>query len=115
MEVKTYYRKLREVEARLPDEVILISKETPEGGRAGRFTEAPRTVAARLIVEGVAEQASEADAESFREQLRQNHSDETRRRAAASIQVNVITEEQARALVSKPAPRTKTETKTEKS
>jgi hypothetical protein len=117
MEVKTFYRKLREIEAILPDEVILISKETPEGGRAGRFTEAPRAVAARMIVEGIADQASEADAESYREQVRVNHSEETRRRAAASIQVNVITEEQARALISKPSPasRTKIETKTEKS
>jgi hypothetical protein len=117
MDVKTYYRKLREIEAILPDETILISKETAEGGRAGRFTEATRAVAARLIVEGVAEQASETDAERFREQLRQDHSDETRRRVAASIQVNVITEEQARALVSKPSPasRSKAETKAEKS
>ena len=117
MEVKTFYRKLREIEATLPDEVILISKETPEGGRAGRFTEAPRAVAARLIVEGVAERASDADAEQYGEQVRQAHSDETRRRAAASIQVNVITEEQARALVSKPSPasRSKAETKAVKS
>jgi hypothetical protein len=115
MEVKTYYRKLRDIEATLPNEVILISKETAEGGRAGRFTEAPRAVAARLIVEGVAEQATEADAESYRERVRQDHSDETRRRAAASIQVNVITEEQARALVSRPAPRSKSDTKTDKS
>jgi hypothetical protein len=120
MDVKTYYRKLREVEAILPDETVLISKATEEGGRAGRFTEAPRAVAARLIVEGVAEQASEADAEHYREQVRQNHSDEIRRRAAASIQVNVITEEQARALVSKPSPAlptragAKVETKAEK-
>jgi hypothetical protein len=104
MDVKTYYRKLREIEAILSDETVLISKETAEGGRAGRFTEAPRAVAARLIVEGVAEQASKADAERYHEKVRQNYSDETRRRAAASIQVNVITEEQARALVSKPAP-----------
>ena len=110
MEVKTYYRKLREIEATLPDEVILVSKETAEGGRAGRFTEAPRAVAARLIVEGVAEQAREADAERYREQLRQDDSDETRRRAAASIQVNVITEQQARALVSQPSAASRTPT-----
>ncbi|GEM_PF-633260 len=113
MEIRTFYRKLREIEATLPDEVILVSKETPEGGRAGRFTEAPRSVAARMIVEGVAEQASDADAESYREQVRANQVEEKRRRAAASIQVSVITEEQARALSAKPAAsaRGKNETK----
>jgi hypothetical protein len=117
MDVKTYYRKLRETEGLLPDEVVLVSKDTPEGGRAGRFTEATRAVAARLIVEGVAERATEADAERYREQVRENHSEETRRRAAASIQVNVITEAQARALISKPSTpsRSKTDPKAEQS
>src|SRR5947207_6351446 len=109
MDLKTYYRKLRDLEATLPDEVVVISKETPEGGRAGHITEAPRHVAARLIVEGAAEQASAADAEQFREQVRENQVEERRRRAAASIQVNVITEDQARALVSKSSPHRSTQ------
>jgi hypothetical protein len=103
MDMKKYYKKLREIEATLPDEVVLISKDTPEGGRAGVFTEAPRPVAARLIVEGAAERASEEDAAVFVKETRERHTEELRRRAAASIQVSVITEDQARALSTTPS------------
>ena len=109
MDLKQYYKKLRELEAALPECVVLVSKETPEGGRAGRFTETPRTVAARLIAEGAAEQASETDTERFRQETEQQRSDEERRRAASRIQVSVITEDQARALTSKPAFKPKAE------
>jgi hypothetical protein len=105
MDMKTYYKKLREVEASLPDEVVLVSKDTPEGGRAGRFTEAPRYVAARLITEGVAERASDQDAAVFAKETREGQSEELRKRAAASIQVNVISEDQARALSSTLSPK----------
>jgi hypothetical protein len=102
MDMKAYYQKLRAIEAGLPDEVVLISKATPEGGRAGQFTEASRAVAARMIADGWAEQASAADTEQFRAQVQDNHTEEVRRRAAARIQVNVITEDQARALGATP-------------
>lgn len=98
MDMKKYYKRVREIESTLPDEVVLISKETPEGGKAGRFTEAPRHTAARLIAEGVAERASDADSAAFIETTREQHADELRKRAAASIQVSVVTEEQVRAL-----------------
>jgi hypothetical protein len=101
MNMKTYYKKLREVEASLPDEVVLVSKDTPEGGRGGRFTEAPRHVAARLITEGVAERASDEDAAAFVNATREAHAEELRKRAAASIQVSIVTEEQAHAISNK--------------
>ena len=90
MDLKAYYKKLRETEAALPAEVILVC--------AGQFTEAPRAIAARMIVEGSAELASDADAAKFCEQVHEQYIEEQRRRAAASIQVSVITEEQARAI-----------------
>src|SRR5258708_24407844 len=102
MDMKAYYQKLRAIEASLPEEVVLLSKATPEGGRAGQLTEAPRAVAARMIADGWAEEASETDAARFREDTRSDHVEETRRRAAASIQPNVITADQARALSPTP-------------
>ncbi len=107
MDMKVYYQKLRAIEAALPDEVVLVSKATPEGGRAGQFTEASRAVAARMIADGNAEQASESDTERFRARVAEEHTEELRRRAAASIQVSVITEDQARALSAKPSIRSK--------
>ena len=53
MDLRSYYRKLREVEATIPDEhVVLVSLATPEGGKAGVRTEAPKAIAAKLIAEG---------------------------------------------------------------
>ena len=110
MDLKNYYQRIREFEASLPGEsVVVVSRATPDGGCAGRFTEVPRTVAARMLADGIAEIAAEADAARFAEETLTNHAEEERRRAAARIQVNLITEGQARALSAGPAPRVKRE------
>jgi hypothetical protein len=98
MDLRTYYRNLRELAATLPDPAVVVSRATPDGGVAGRLTEAPRDVAARLIFHGFAELASDGDAAAFRAELLQRKGEEEARRAAARIQVNVVTEEQVRAL-----------------
>ena len=103
MDLKTYYQRIREVSATLANEsVVLVSRATPGGGRADRFTEVPREVAARMLVEGVADLATEAQATQFTQQTKTLQAEEESRRAAARIQVNVISEKQARALSSKP-------------
>lgn len=96
MDLKTFYRKIREVEAAIPgDCVVLRSHATPDGGREGVLVEAPRSVAARLIVEGRAELATAEQAAAFREGLRTAQAEEESRRAAARIQVNVISQQDA--------------------
>jgi len=99
MDLKSYYRRMREVEAEIPEEsVVLVSRATPDGGRAGLLVEAPRAVAARLIAEGAAERAPAPQAAEFRKGLQAARVQEEGRRAAARIQVSVITEAEARAL-----------------
>lgn len=97
MDLRNYYRKIREARAGIPEEwPVLVSRATPEGGRAGVLLEASREVAARMMVEGTAELATPQQATAFREQLRRMQAEEEARRAAARIQVNVITEADAR-------------------
>ena len=99
MDLKNYYQRIRELEASLPGEsVVVVSRATPDGGRAGCFTEVPRAVAARMVADGIADIAGEANAARFAAETLTRHAEEERRRAAAHIQVNLITEEQARAL-----------------
>ncbi len=99
MDLKKHYHRIREISASLPDDsIVLVSRATPDGGRPGCYVETTREVAARMIADGTAELASEADAARFREEARQQQAEEERRRAAARIQVSVITEEQARKL-----------------
>jgi hypothetical protein len=98
MDLRTYYRKIRELSATLPDPAVVVSLATTDGGIAGRLTEAPRDVAARLIHEGFAQLATDDQAAAFRQEAQRLQGEEESRRAAARITVNVVTEEQVRAL-----------------
>ncbi len=70
MDLRSYYKKVRDAEAELKgEEVVLVSLETTEGGKPGVYTEAPRGVAARLIAEGRARVATAEEAAAFREGL----------------------------------------------
>jgi hypothetical protein len=104
MDLKSYYRRIREVEAGIPeDQAVVVSRATAEGGREGALTEAPRAVAARLVVQGAADLATPEQAREFRQRLRARQAEEEARRAAARIQVNIISEADARALAGGPA------------
>ena len=62
MDVKQYYRKIKEVEATLVDTYpIVVSLETSDGGKAGVVSEVARSLAAKLIVEGRAALATAAE------------------------------------------------------
>lgn len=68
MDLRAYYKKVREAEATLTEEhMIMVSFATSEGGKPGVRTEASRAIAARLIAEGCARVATEEEARDFRE------------------------------------------------
>lgn len=98
MDLRVYYQKLRKVESEIEDPyVVIISRETPDGGRAGVKFEAPRNIAARLIVEEKAELASATVAAAFR-------ADAERRSKAAAEASNNLSEIEVRALRSALRP-----------
>jgi hypothetical protein len=91
MDLRSYYRKVKDTEERLKGaEVVLVSLETPEGGKEGVRTEAPRNVAARLIAEGRARVATDAEAVEFREGLRAARQKHEREEAARRVQIVVM-------------------------
>jgi hypothetical protein len=52
MDIRVYFQKIREAERTIQDPwVVVVSLETPEGGKPGRATEVSRASAAQLIVE----------------------------------------------------------------
>ena len=70
MDLKVYYRKVRELEAQLPEtDAVVVSLETPDGGYAGVTSEVPRGIAAKLIVEGKAQLASASEVSEYRERM----------------------------------------------
>src|SRR5580704_12893325 len=67
MDLRVYFRKLRGIEAELPDPyVVVVSLETSDGGKPGTRTEVPRYLAAKLIVEDQATLATPEEAAIFR-------------------------------------------------
>ena len=69
MDLQIYYKKIRELEAGLRDpSVVVVSRETPDGGRDGVRTEVPRRIAAKMLVEGAARLATPDEAREFQEQ-----------------------------------------------
>jgi len=66
MDLRHYYQKIREIESKIAEEfTVVVSHETPDGGKAGTKTEVPRRLAAKMIVDGIARLAQDAEREAF--------------------------------------------------
>jgi hypothetical protein len=66
MELRSFFQLLREAEAAITSEhVVVASEATPDGGKAGIFTEVSRANAARLIVERRARLATADESAAF--------------------------------------------------
>jgi hypothetical protein len=98
MDLRAYYRRIREIEAQLPaDEVVVVSNETPDGGISGVRTEVSRRVAARLLAEGRGRLATEAEAEEHRREMHEAHRRAQEMAAASKVQIAVVSETELRA------------------
>lgn len=93
MDVRQYFRKLRETEANIPDSYPLVmSLETEDGGKAGLITEVHRHVAAKMIVEGRAVLANEEEKNRYREQQISAQKTAEKEQLAKRLQVAIVTE-----------------------
>ena len=98
MDVRSYYKKVKDTEEKLKgSEVVLVSLATPEGGKEGVRTEAPRSVAARMIAEGRSRVASATEAAEFREGLRAARQKHEREEAARRVQIVVMPQAEEKA------------------
>ena len=99
MDLKVYYRKLREIVKDLEEEFVVVSSlATPDGGVAGRLTEVTRELAARMVADGLAEMAGKDEGESFREKTAEEKKQADQKRASEKIQFAVLTEADLRNL-----------------
>ena len=66
MDTKTYFRKIRALEQQIEDrDVVVVSLDTPVGGKAGLAMETTRFLACKLVVEGKARLATAEEAAQF--------------------------------------------------
>jgi hypothetical protein len=70
MDLRKFYQRIRGIEAEVHEEfAVIVSRTTPDGGRAGVKCDVPRAVAARLVAEEKADLASPEEAERFRTEV----------------------------------------------
>jgi len=101
MDLRVFFQKLRKIEQEIVDQhVVVISHETPDGGRAGRLAEVSRSNAARLILEGHAQLATAEEAAEFRAAARKALEEAQQRLLADKVHINVISDADLRALKS---------------
>jgi len=97
MDLKQYFRKVRQVEAGLIETFpLVVSLETPDGGKAGLVSEISREGAAKMIVEGRAMLASEEEKELYRQQQAQVKRAAEKAELAKRVQVAIISEHDLR-------------------
>ncbi|MEO7142218.1 MAG: hypothetical protein ABI165_01805 [Bryobacteraceae bacterium] len=105
MDLRMFYQKMRRIEAEITDhDVVVISRETADGGRAGVATEVPRGVAAKLIVEDRARLASPEEAAEYRAAVVERARKAEQLANANKLQVTLISEPELRALKSAIRP-----------
>ncbi len=92
MDLRAYYRRLRELEKGFQEEFVVVkSLATPDGGIAGRLTEVSRAVAAKMIADGMAEAAGREETAKYRRDVAKQKEQEDEKRAAAQAPFAVLT------------------------
>jgi len=99
MDLRLYYQKIREAASSIADAfVVVVSKETADGGKDGILTEVTRAVAAKLLVEGLARLASAQESGAFRQQQADAKRLAEQMAAAAKVQLAVLSTEELQTL-----------------
>ena len=105
MDLRVFYQKLRKIEEEIAEStVVVVSHETPDGGKAGRKAEVARGVAARLILEGRARLTTPEEAAEYRHALETATREAEQRAMAEKVHVNVISDADLRAIKNTPRP-----------
>lgn len=91
MDLKRYYQKIRQVESTIADAfAVVVSLETPDGGRPGTLTEVPPRVAAKMVVDGVAKLATEEEAQRLHAAQAEAQRAAEEAAAASRVQLTVL-------------------------
>ena len=93
MDIRIYFQKVSSLESTIVGQhVVVVSLETPEGGKAGVLTEVDRKFAARLVVDGRATLATPEESKQFREDAAAAKKAFEDNQKASRVQVTVISE-----------------------
>jgi hypothetical protein len=91
MDLRLYYQKIRDAQAKITDPCpVIVSRETPDGGKEGTLTEVPVGIAAKMIVDGAARLATAEEARTFRQAQAEAKRFADEAEAARKIQVTIV-------------------------
>jgi hypothetical protein len=91
MDLRSYYKKVRDAEAGLPEgHIVMMSLATSEGGKEGVRTEVSRATAAKLLAEGRSRVATSEEANEFHETNREARAKYEQEEAARRVQVMLM-------------------------
>lgn len=91
MDLKQYYQKIREIETGIREQFVVVeSLETPDGGKAGTYTEVAPKVAAKMVVDRVARLVKPEAAKRWREEQAEAQRAAEQAAAAGKVQLSVV-------------------------
>jgi len=91
MDLTKYYQQIREMRESLTEkDVVVMSRQTQDGGKPGVLSEVPREVAAKMMVDGIVTLASGETAEEFRRKRAEAKEQADREIEASKIPMTVI-------------------------
>jgi hypothetical protein len=91
MDLRVYYQRIRETREKLADkDIVVISCETQDGGKAGVCAEVPRDLAAKMLVDGTVALANDDVAAEFRRGQVAAKEEADRELAATKIPLTVV-------------------------
>jgi len=99
MDVKTYYQRIRAMEATIPTPfTVVISLQTDDGGKKGVLVEVPRHLAAKMVVEGSAALAPAAQATAFQQAQEAAYQAVLDAAAATKVEVTMVSSDELKKL-----------------
>ena len=105
MDLRLFFQKLRTIEQEIAEpHVVVVTHETPDGGRAGQKVEVSRRNAATLILEGRAHLATAEESAEYRNEVQTSLQNAQQRAMAERLQVNLISDADLRALKTAARP-----------
>ena len=91
MDLKSYYQKIRDQEAKIGERfAIVTSLETPDGGKPGILMEVTARVAAKMVVDGGARLATPEESRGFREHQAEALHEAEETAASNKVQLTVL-------------------------
>ncbi len=93
MDLRDFYKRIREIEATIESAfALVVSHDTADGGKAGVMTEAPRPIVARLIAEGRARLATPDEITTHQEKIQMAVEAADKVALADRVQVAIVSE-----------------------